>query len=231
MKYHIEHRGAPVGVFSLEMTAESLTLRMMCSGARVNLRNIREGFMCESDFPKLTSMAGRMNAAPLYIDDTAGLSILQLRTRARRMWQQHGIKLFVIDYLQLMHSTSRKAQENRQQEIAEISSGLKALAKELNVPIIVLAQLNREIEKDKSRKPRLSDLRESGSIEQDADVVGLLYKPNAEENDEGGMVNDETDGVPINMLIAKQRNGPTGGVHFTFLKPYTRFEQAAKVVD
>lgn len=231
MKYHIEHRGAAVGVFSLEMTAESLTLRMMCSGARVNLRNIREGFMCESDFPKLTIMAGRMTHAPLYIDDTAGLSILQLRTRARRMWQQHGIKLFIIDYLQLMHSTSRKAQENRQQEIAEISSGIKALAKELNVPIIVLAQLNREIEKDKSRKPRLSDLRESGSIEQDADVVGLLYKPNAEENDEGGMVNDETDGVPINMLIAKQRNGPTGDVHFTFLKPYTRFEQAAKVVD
>lgn len=228
--YRIEHRGLPVAVFSLEMTSESLTLRMMCSAARVNLRQIREGFMSESDFPKLTSVAGRLKGAPLYIDDTAGLSLLQLRTRARRLWQQHGIKLFIIDYLQLLHSTSRKAQENRQQEIAEISSGIKSLAKELNVPIIVLAQLNRDIEKDKHRKPRMSDLRESGSIEQDADVVGLLYRAGA-ENEEGGMMNDESDGAAINLLIAKQRNGPTGDVNLTFLKPYTRFESAARVTD
>ncbi len=220
----------PVGVFSLEMTAESLVLRMLCSNARVNLRNIREGFMSESDFPKLTSSAGKMSSAPLYIDDTPGLSILQLRTRARRMWQQHGIKLFVIDYLQLLHSTSRRAQENRQQEIAEISSGIKALAKELKIPIIVLAQLNREMEKDKSRKPRLSDLRESGSIEQDADLVGLLYKP-ATEDEDAPQTEDSPDGIPVNLLIAKQRNGPTGDVQLTFLKPYTRFETAAKVSD
>ena len=220
----------PVGVFSLEMTAESLVLRMLCSNARVNLRNIREGFMSESDFPKLTSSAGKMSSAPLYIDDTPGLSILQMRTRARRMWQQHGIKLFVIDYLQLLHSTSRRAQENRQQEIAEISSGIKALAKELSVPIIVLAQLNRELEKDKSRKPRLSDLRESGSIEQDADLVGLLYKPATEDEDAPPM-EDQPEGIPVNLLIAKQRNGPTGDVQLTFLKPYTRFETAAKVSD
>ena len=220
----------PVGVFSLEMTAESLVLRMLCSNARVNLRNIREGFMSESDFPKLTSSAGRMSSAPLYIDDTPGLSILQLRTRARRMWQQHGIKLFVIDYLQLLHSTSRRAQENRQQEIAEISSGIKALAKELKIPIIVLAQLNREMEKDKSRKPRLSDLRESGSIEQDADLVGLLYKP-ATEDEDAPQTEDSPEGIPVNLLIAKQRNGPTGDVQLTFLKPYTRFETAAKVSD
>jgi replicative DNA helicase len=220
----------PVGVFSLEMTAESLVLRMLCSNARVNLRNIREGFMSESDFPKLTSSAGKMSSAPLYIDDTPGLSILQLRTRARRMWQQHGIKLFVIDYLQLLHSTSRRAQENRQQEIAEISSGIKALAKELDIPIIVLAQLNRELEKDKSRKPRLSDLRESGSIEQDADLVGLLYKP-ASDDDDAPQTEDSPDGIPVNLLIAKQRNGPTGDVQLTFLKPYTRFETAAKVSD
>ncbi len=220
----------PVGVFSLEMTAESLVLRMLCSNARVNLRNIREGFMSESDFPKLTSSAGKMSSAPLYIDDTPGLSILQLRTRARRMWQQHGIKLFVIDYLQLLHSTSRRAQENRQQEIAEISSGIKALAKELSIPIIVLAQLNRELEKDKSRKPRLSDLRESGSIEQDADLVGLLYKP-ATEDEDAPQTEDSPDGIPVNLLIAKQRNGPTGDVQLTFLKPYTRFETAAKVSD
>ena len=220
----------PVGVFSLEMTAESLIMRMMCSQARVNLRSIREGFMNESDFPKLMNTSGLMARAPLFIDDTPGLSILQLRARARRMAQQHGIKLFVIDYLQLLNSTARRAQENRQQEIADISSGIKALAKELNVPIIVLAQLNREIEKDKSRKPRLSDLRESGSIEQDADLVGLLYKPNAGE-DEDGAATEESDGLPVNLVIAKQRNGPTGDVHLTFIKPYTRFESAAKFSD
>ena len=220
----------PVGVFSLEMSAEALVLRMMCSLARVNLRSIREGFMSESDFPKLTSAAGRLANAPLFIDDSAGLSILQLRARARRLAQQHGVKLFVIDYLQLLHSTARRAQENRQQEISDISSGLKALAKELKVPVLVLSQLNRELERDKSRKPRLSDLRESGAIEQDADVVGLLYKPNAGE-DEDGAAAEEPDGLPVNLLIAKQRNGPTGDVNLTFLKPYTRFESAAKVSD
>jgi replicative DNA helicase len=218
----------PVGVFSLEMSAESLVLRMMCSIARVNLRSIREGFMSESDFPKLTSAAGRLANAPLFIDDTAGLSILQLRARARRLHQMHGVRLFVIDYLQLLHSTARRAQENRQQEISDISSGIKSLAKELKVPVLVLSQLNRELERDKSRKPRLSDLRESGAIEQDADVVGLLYKPNAGDDDEG---TEEADGIPVNLLIAKQRNGPTGDVNLTFLKPYTRFESAAKVSD
>jgi len=220
----------PVGVFSLEMTAESLVLRMLCSTARVNLRNIREGFMSEADFPKLTSAAGKMSSAPLFIDDSPGLSILQLRARARRMWQQHGIKLFVIDYLQLLNSTSRRAQENRQQEIAEISAGIKALAKELEVPVIVLAQLNRELEKDKSRKPRLSDLRESGSIEQDADLVGLLYKPERDDEDAAAL-DDQSDGLPVNLLVAKQRNGPTGDVQLTFLKSYTRFESAAKVSE
>src|SRR5213079_1807419 len=164
----------PVGVFSLEMTADSLVLRMLCSRSRVNLRNVRDGFLAERDFPKLTGAAGKLAKAPLFIDDSSALSILQLRAKARRMFQQYGIKLFVIDYLQLLHSTARRA-ENRQQEIADISSGIKALAKELNVPVIVLSQLNRELEREKNRKPRLSDLRESGAIEQDADVVGLLY--------------------------------------------------------
>jgi replicative DNA helicase len=220
--------GLPVGVFSLEMSAASLILRMLCSLARVNMRSIRDGFMSEADFPKLMSASGRLAGAKLMIDDTAGLSILQLRARARRMHQQHGIKLFVVDYLQLLNSTARRAQENRQQEIADISSGIKALAKELNVPVIVLSQLNRELEKDKSRKPRLSDLRESGSIEQDADLVGLLYKPDAGDEDESPQ---ESDGVAVNFLIAKQRNGPTGDVNLTFLKPYTRFESAAKFSD
>ena len=216
----------PVGVFSLEMSSESLVLRMLCSRARVNLRNIREGFFSERDFPKITSAAGKLAASPLYIDDTAGLSILQLRAKARRMWQQYGIKLFVIDYLQLLHSTARRA-ENRQQEIADISNGVKALAKELDVPVIVLAQLNREMEKDKNRKPRMSDLRESGAIEQDADLIGLLYKPAAGDDDEGPGIEQEA--VPVNLLIAKQRNGPTGDVNLTFLKTYTRFESAAKI--
>jgi replicative DNA helicase len=216
----------PVAVFSLEMTAESLVLRMLCSRARVNLRNIREGFLAERDFPKLTGAAGKLANAPLFVDDSSGLSILQLRAKARRMFQQFGIKLFVIDYLQLLNSTSRRA-ENRQQEIADISNGIKALAKELNVPVIVLSQLNRELEKDKSRKPRLSDLRESGAIEQDADLVGLLYKPSAGDDDEGPV--QEQDAIPVTLYIAKQRNGPTGDVPLTFLKGYTRFESAAKV--
>jgi replicative DNA helicase len=218
----------PVAVFSLEMSAEALVLRMMCSLARVNLRSIREGFMNESDFPKLTSAAGKLSSSKLFIDDTAGLSILQLRARARRLAQQHGIKLFVIDYLQLLHSTGRRSQENRQQEIADISSGIKALAKELRVPVIVLSQLNRELEKrGPGDRPRLSDLRESGSIEQDADLVGLLFKEKDKDSDEEQDFQQEA--APVVLYIAKQRNGPTGDVNLTFLKPYTRFESAAKV--
>jgi replicative DNA helicase len=218
----------PVGVFSLEMTADQLILRMLCSRARVNLRNVRDGFLAERDFPKLTGAAGKMAGAPLFIDDSSGLSILQLRAKARRMWQQSGIKLFVIDYLQLLHSTSRRA-ENRQQEIAEISGGIKALAKELNVPVIVLSQLNRELEKrGPDAKPRLSDLRESGAIEQDADLVGLLYRE-TENKDGDERTEVEQDAIPVKLTIAKQRNGPTGDVDLTFLKSYTRFESAAKV--
>jgi replicative DNA helicase len=221
----------PVGVFSLEMTSESLVLRMLCSRSRVNLRNVRDGFLAERDFPKLTGAAGKLASAPLFIDDSSALSILQLRAKARRMAQQHGIKLFVVDYLQLLHSTARRA-ENRQQEIADISNGIKSLAKELEVPIIVLSQLNRELEKDKNRKPRLSDLRESGAIEQDADVVGLLYKPSSGDDDESGAsAGEEQEAVAVNLLIAKQRNGPTGDVNLTFLKSFTRFESAAKVSD
>lgn len=220
----------PVGVFSLEMTADSLVLRMLCSRSRVNLRNIREGFLAERDFPKLTGSAGKMAAAPLYIDDSSGLSILQLRAKARRMWQQYGIKLFVIDYLQLLNSTSRKA-DNRQQEIADISSGIKALAKELDVPIIVLAQLNRDLEKrGPGERPRMSDLRESGSIEQDADLVALLFKESkGGGGDDDGKTDFDQEAVPVKLFIAKQRNGPTGDVDLTFLKSITRFESAAKI--
>ncbi len=219
----------PVGVFSLEMTGDSLVLRMLCSRSRVNLRNVRDGFLLERDFPKLTGAAGKLANAPLFIDDSSGLSILQLRAKARRMHQQYGVKLFVVDYLQLLHSTARRA-ENRQQEIADISNGIKALAKELNVPVIVLSQLNREVEREKGRPPRLSDLRESGSIEQDADLVGLLYRPKQGDDDE--QPPEDNDAIPVNLLIAKQRNGPAGeDVHLTFLKSYTRFESAAKIHD
>lgn len=217
----------PVGIFSLEMTAESLILRMLCSRSRVNLRNVREGFLAERDFPKLTGAATKLSSAPLFIDDSSGLSILQLRAKARRMYQQYGIKLFVIDYLQLLHTTERRA-ENRQQEIADISLGVKNLAKELNVPVIVLSQLNREVEREKGRPPRLSDLRESGAIEQDADLVGLLYRPTSKDDDDSA--NEPSDAMPVNLLIAKQRNGPADeDVHLTFLKPFTRFESAAKI--
>jgi len=219
----------PVGVFSLEMTSESLVLRMLCSRARVNLRSIREGFLAERDFAPLTSAAGQLSGAPLFIDDTSGLSILQLRAKARRMCQQHGIKLFVIDYLQLLHSTARRA-ENRQQEIADISSGIKSLAKEMSVPVIVLSQLNRDLEKrGPGERPRMSDLRESGSIEQDADLVALLYKDlKGKEDDEPDF---DSEAAPVKLYIAKQRNGPVGDVDLTFIKSYTRFENAAKVSD
>lgn len=216
----------PVGVFSLEMSSESLVLRMLCSRARVNLRNIREGFFTERDFPKITSAAGKLANAPLFIDDSSGLSILQLRAKARRMWQQYGIKLIVIDYLQLLHSTNRKA-DNRQQEIADISNGIKALAKELNVPVIVLAQLNRSMEKEGFRRPRMSDLRESGAIEQDADLIGLLFDPNKKDEEDDGP--SQSEGKDVILYIAKQRNGPVDDVHLTFLKTYTRFENASKI--
>lgn len=217
----------PVGMFSLEMTAESLSDRLVASRARVNMRNIRDGFLAERDFPKIAGAAGTIANSPLYIDDTPGLSILNLRARARRYWQQYGIKLFVIDYLQLMNAIGGvRRSDSRQQEIADISMGVKSLAKELAVPVILLSQLNRELDKEKNRKPRLSDLRESGAIEQDSDIVGLLYRPGRDSSDQ-----EEFDGVPTNLLIAKQRNGPTGDVELTFLKSLTRFESAAKVTN
>lgn len=215
----------PVGIFSLEMTQESLALRSLCAQARVNFRNIQDGFLADRDFPRLTVASGRLSQAPIHIDDRGGISIMQLRARARRMVQQFGVKLFVIDYLQLLHADTSRGRriEHRQQEITEISGGIKALAKELGIPVIVLSQLNRDMEKNKGRKPVLADLRESGSIEQDADVVILLYKPDAEDE------NANADNVATNAIVAKQRNGPTGEVKMTFFKPYTRFECVAKI--
>jgi replicative DNA helicase len=177
----------PCAVFSLEMTADSLVQRLICARARINMRDLQNGrFMNQGDFQQMTRAASQLAESNIVIDDTPALSILDLRSKARRFKKLYGIELIAIDYLQLCRSTSKRAADNRQQEIAEISSGIKALAKELNIPVIVLAQLNRGPETRGSGKPKLSDLRESGSIEQDADVVGLLYRPEyyAEDDDE-----------------------------------------------
>lgn len=213
-----------VAVFSLEMSSQQIVQRLLCSRARVNLQRVRDGFMADRDFHNLTVAASKLAESKIFIDDTAGLSILELRAKARRLKAQHDIQLIAIDYLQLLKSTSRRAQDNRQLEIAEISSGLKALAKELSIPIIVLAQLNRNPEGRAGGKPRLSDLRESGSIEQDADLVGLLVRTEyyAEDQEEREQTKGEAE-----LIIAKQRNGPVGEVPLTFLKEFTRFEDRA----
>ena len=217
----------PVAIFSLEMSAQQLVQRMLCSRARVNLAKTRDGFLAEADFPKLTHAASKLAEAKIFIDDTASLSILELRAKARRLKTQQDIQLIIIDYLQLVRSTSRRAQDNRQLEISEISGGLKGLAKELNIPIVVVAQLNRNPEiRTGSGKgvPRLADLRESGSIEQDADVVGLLMREEyyADTDEEREELKGKAE-----LIIAKQRNGPIGGVKLTFLNEFTRFVDRA----
>jgi replicative DNA helicase len=218
----------PVAIFSLEMSAQQLVQRMLCSRARVNLTNTRDGFLAETDFPKLTNAASKLAEARIFIDDSAGLSILELRAKARRLKAQQDVQLIVVDYLQLLRSTSRRAQDNRQLEISEISAGLKGLAKELKIPIIVVAQLNRNPEiRTGSGKgvPRLADLRESGSIEQDADLVGLLVREEyyADSDEERTELEGKAE-----LIIAKQRNGPIGQVKLTFLKAFTRFEDRAE---
>ncbi len=210
-----------VGIFSLEMSSQQLVQRVLCSRAKVDLKKVRDGFMGTKDMKNLSRAADALSKSKIYIDDTAGLSILELRAKARRLKDRHDLSLLIIDYLQLLRSNSRRAQDNRQIEIAEISAGIKALSKELSIPIVVLAQLNRESEKRSDGKPRISDLRESGSIEQDADLVGLLYRAAYFEKDDA--LRSEKEGE-AELIIAKQRNGPTGEVPLTFLKEYTRFE-------
>src|SRR5213592_3578870 len=217
----------PVGVFSLEMSSQQLVQRLLCSRARVNLQKVRDGFLAERDFPSLTAAASRLAEAKIFIDDSAGLSILELRAKARRLKAQQDVQLIIVDYLQLLRSTSRRAQDNRQLEISEISAGIKGLAKELKIPIIVVAQLNRQPEARSGGKPRLSDLRESGSIEQDADLVGLLVRPEIYEEDEEARAEKEGE---AELIIAKQRNGPVGEIPLTFLKEFTRFEDRARNV-
>ena len=218
----------PVAVFSLEMSSQQLVQRLLCSRARVNLQKVRDGFLAERDFPSLTAAASKLAEAKIFIDDSAGLSILELRAKARRLKAQQDVQLVVVDYLQLLRSMTRRAQDNRQLEISEISAGIKGLAKELKIPIIVIAQLNRQPEARSGGKPRLSDLRESGSIEQDADLVGLLVRPEIYEEDEEAR---QEKAGEAELIIAKQRNGPVGDVSLTFLKEFTRFEDRARNVS
>jgi replicative DNA helicase len=225
----------PVGVFSLEMSSQQLVQRLLCSRAHVNLAKVRGGFLGERDFPNLTAAASKLAEAKIYIDDSSSLNILELRAKARRLKAQQDIQLIAIDYLQLVTSSSRRAQDNRQLEITEISAGLKSLAKELKIPVIVVAQLNRQPEQRTGGKPRLSDLRESGAIEQDADLVGLLLRPSfyeeREDDDKADSKFVEETAEEAELIIAKQRNGPIGNVPLTFFKQFTRFETRARNVS
>jgi len=209
----------PVAIFSLEMAKEQLVQRMLCSHARVELQKARSGFLTQADWPKLVTAAGKLAEAPIYIDDSAALTALELRAKARRMKSQYNLELIIVDYLQLMTNPSRA--DNRQQEISEISRSLKALAKELSLPVIAVSQLSRAPEKRESYRPRLSDLRESGAIEQDADVVMILFREeyyNPKETNKG----------IAEIIVAKQRNGPVGSQKLMFLSEYTRFENLSR---
>jgi len=207
----------PVAVFSLEMSMESLALRMLCSLGRIDSQRIRTGRLHESDWPKLTRATGMLADSPIFIDDTPGLTVLEMRAKARRLKSEHDIQMIVVDYLQLMQGKS--GIENRAQEISDISRSLKAMAKELDVPVIALSQLNRSLENRPNKRPQLSDLRESGAIEQDADVIMFIYRDEvynkAEDNPNRGLAE---------VIVGKQRNGPTGTVTLTFLGEYTTFE-------
>jgi replicative DNA helicase len=212
------YTGVGAAVFSLEMAKEQLVLRMLCSEAHVNSSKVRSGYLGERDFPQLAKAAGRLHEAPIYIDDTPAISVLELRAKARRLVRDRSKKigLIVVDYLQLMRGMG--AANNREQEISEISRSLKALAKELNVPVMALSQLNRRVEDRGDRRPMMSDLRESGAIEQDADVIMFIYR------DEVYNKSDESKKGVAEVIVAKQRNGPIDTINLTFLSEFTRFE-------
>lgn len=212
----------PVGFFSLEMSSLQLVMRLLCAEAKVDAHKVRTGMLPNDDWPKLSTCLGRLSGAPLYIDDTAGLNVLELRARARRLKAEKNIELLIVDYLQLV-SASTRAGANRQEEVAMISRSLKALAKELNIPIIALSQLSRAVEqRGGEKKPVLSDLRDSGSIEQDADVVMFVHRQDYYEQEE---LERKKDPVVADIIIGKQRNGPQGEVHLNFIKKYARFEE------
>jgi replicative DNA helicase len=216
-----------VAIFSLEMPADQLLMRLLASSARVDMKKLRGGRLSPHDEEKFQEMAGALYNAPIYIDDTGGLSPFDLRAKARRLKQRDPrLSLIVIDYLQLMHQKGKV--ESRQLEVSEISRSLKQLAKELSVPIIALSQLNRKVEERKGGKPMLSDLRESGSIEQDADVVMFIHREDQGDNPEGGGEQRSSTAIPVELIIAKQRNGPVGSIDLVFLAEFTRFESRAR---
>jgi replicative DNA helicase len=203
----------PVAVFSLEMSRWDLTLRLVCTEAKVNSQQVKTGRLSDADWQKIASAMGVLSEGQLYIDDRPTLSSLELRARARRLKMRHNIGLVVVDYIQLMYGNGRT--ENRQQEVSEISRSLKGLARELDIPVIALSQLSRAPEQAGHRRPQLSDLRESGAIEQDADMVMFLYRE--------GMYEEEVPRSKAELIIAKNRNGPTDTVLLTFLEDQTRF--------
>jgi replicative DNA helicase len=220
--------GKVVAVFSLEMSKESLLRRMLASEALVNSRKIQTGFLPKEDKGKLMAALERLVESKMFIDDTPGITLAEMRAKARRLKQQEGrLDLIMIDYLQLMTGSAgpgKKGFENRNQEVAAVSRGLKALAKEMKIPVIALSQLSRASEqRGGDKKPMLSDLRESGSIEQDADVVCFIHRDSYYNKDENGDEDPESKGK-AEIIIAKQRNGPTGSVHLAYLSDYTRFE-------
>jgi replicative DNA helicase len=206
----------PTAIFSLEMSKESLVQRILCSHARVDMQAVRTGFLSQDHWGDLVNAAGKMSTAPLFIDDTPGVNVLELRAKARRLKAQHNIGLLIVDYLQLMQAAGSRG-ESRQQEISDISRSLKALARELNIPLIAVSQLSRATESRDGFRPRLSDLRDSGAIEQDADVVMLLFR------EEYYNPTEDNKGV-AEVIIAKQRNGPVGTKKLTFIKEFSRFE-------
>ena len=210
--------GVPVGVFSLEMSKEQLAMRLLCAEAKVDSHKIRTGFLSRDECAKMLVAAGSFMDLPIYIDDTPAISPLELRAKARRMMADKGLGMVVVDYLQLMRG--REGSERREQEISEISRSLKGLAKELNIPVIALSQLNRKVEERHDKRPQLSDLRESGAIEQDADVIAFIYRDevyNPQSPDKG----------TAEIIIGKQRNGPTGTVKLAYISTFTRFEDLA----
>lgn len=212
----------PCAFFSLEMSREQLAQRMLCSLAGVNAHKVRTGFFSQSDWPKLVEAAGKLSEAPIFIDDTPAISALELRAKARRLKSRYDIRLIFVDYLQLMRGAARV--ENRQQEISEISRSMKALARELDLPVIALSQLSRAVEQRADHRPMLSDLRESGAIEQDADLVALLLR------EEYYNATEENKGI-AEVIVAKQRHGPVGTVKLAFLPEYTKFSNLSRIEE
>ena len=221
---HAAFGGHGVAVFSLEMAKEQLVLRMLCSEARIDHSKVRSGYLADREFPALVMAAGRLAETPIYLDDTPAISILELRAKARRLVRDRDKKigLIIVDYLQLMRGSERAP--NREQEISEISRSMKALAKELNIPVIAISQLNRRVEDRGDKRPMMADLRESGAIEQDADVIAFVYRE--------VVYNENVDDPNVaEIIVGKQRNGPTGTVRLAFFREFTRFENYTGVEE